>query len=196
MFSLQQLYSSYGSPKLCSGRWPGSWSSHLHWKQWYSKWPLTSGNISNFSDYDPFTSGEFGLTVNELWPAEGNTALRLCRLSFWCRVTGPVVGTGCHLERQLRFLPFFGLTRLTQTFFFSLAIGLAGMVQDLHKDALVCWRVGHPLIRNVVKHQVKFWCILKREKDKDRKILSALNNVVMNLTWQFRLKFHLICIRV
>lgn len=117
----------------------------------------------------PVTSGEFGLTVNELWPAEGNTALRLSRLSFWCRLTGPVVGTGCHLERQLRFLPFFGLTRLTQTCFFSLAIGQAAMVQDLHKDALVCWRVGHPLIHSVVKHQVKFWCILKGKKTKIEK---------------------------
>lgn len=112
------------------------------------------------------TCGEFGLTVNELWPAEGNTTLDLCRLSGGYRGRRLVNRTRGHLELLLRFLTFFNLPCLTRTSFFPLPVGLAGVVQDLHKDTLVCWRVGHPLIHSIVKHQVKFWCILKEQTTK------------------------------
>lgn len=115
------------------------------------------------------TSGELGLTVNELWPVGWNTwlgTLDLCRLGGGCRGRGPVNRTRGHLELLLRFLTFFNLLCLTRNSFFSLPIGLAGMVQDLHKDTLVCWRVGHPLIHSIVKHQVKFWCILKSKRQR------------------------------
>lgn len=111
----------------------------------------------------PVTFGEFGLTVNELWPVEGNATLDLCRLSGRYRGRVPVNRTWGHLVLLRGSLTFFNWPCLTQSSFFSLPVGLAGMEQYLYKDALVCWRVGHPLIHSIVKHQVKFWCVLKKQ---------------------------------
>lgn len=40
------------------------------------------------------------------------------------------------------------------------AVALAGVVEDLDKGALFAGRASHPLVKGIVKCQVKLWTVL------------------------------------